>query len=139
MSIASSILSQTSVSYYGEEVNVEAALDDVFKLLGDNLNHMHVFTREICMMLDQDSDYIEGVKKSDQINDNIDGMNDLFRELKSVVKQISVKPENQEEKDLLKAHLAQRKLEKQMEKANMAPRKKAVSSDLTEANLANHK
>lgn len=123
MSTTSSVMSTMSVSVRGEEVILEKALDDVFQELQDNLNHMHCYVREICMGLDQDMDFKTEIEQTDNVNDNIELMSGLFKDLKSILKQISSKPQDDEEKAWLKLHIVERNLEKQMSKASI----KAIS------------
>ena len=108
-----------SISHRGEEVPIEQALDQVFTELIQHQNALHCYVRELCMMQDQDNDYIEGLKKVLKIHDNIDEMSDLFKELKSVCSQVLGKPpkeEKDEAKKIINDHKAERKKLKDAEK-----------------------
>ena len=112
-------MSSMSVSYFGDEMPIEQALDQVFTELIQHQNALHCYVRELCMMQDQDNDYIEGLKKVLKIHDNIDEMSDLFKELKSVCSQVLGKPpkeEKDEAKKIINDHKAERKKLKDAEK-----------------------
>ncbi len=118
MSISSQ-MSSMSVSYCGDEMPIEQALDQVFTELIQHPNHLHCYTRELCMMGEQDNDYMEGLKKVLTIHDNIDEMSDLFKELKSVCSQVLGKPKKEEKeqaKKIIDDHKAERKKLKDAEK-----------------------
>ena len=112
-------MSSMSISHRGEEVPIEQALDQVFTELIQHQNALHCYVRELCMMQDQDNDYIEGLKKVLTIHDNIDEMSDLFKELKSVCSQVLGKPpkeEKDEAKKIIDEHKVARKKLKDAEK-----------------------
>ena len=112
MSVTSSVMSTMSVSINGQEVVLETALDKTFADLQKVLNNLHSDTRECCMVLDQDCDFETMVGKGDEVNDGIDEMSGLFKDLKSIIKQVMLKPEGQEEKKWLKQHRETQKLMK---------------------------
>ena len=87
MSISSQ-MSDMSVSYCGSEVPLADALDQVFTELQGTLNSLHCATRTLAMMPDQDNDYLEELDQVLQISDGVDQMTELFKELKSVAKQV---------------------------------------------------
>ncbi len=114
MSICSA-MSDMSVSYCGSEMPLEQALDECFVSLQDTLNHLHCYVRELGMLPEQDSDYMVGLDKVLQINDGIDDMTDLFKELKSVSKQVIGNPDKsikEEVKKKIETHKANRKADK---------------------------
>ena len=100
-----------SVSYCGSEVDLECAIDDSYKNLQKHLNNSQCSLRQLAMLSEQDQDFEEAVKLYDMIEEDIDGMICLFRELKSVSKQVMGKPPP-EKKDWYRKHNAQRKLDK---------------------------
>ena len=110
MSVASSVMSTMSVSINGQEMMLETALDDTFKQLQSTLNGLHCSTRECCMVLDQDASFEDMVEKGDEISDGIDMMLVIFKELRTIIKQVMLKPETDEEKQWLKTHIEQKKL-----------------------------
>ena len=112
-------MSNMSVSYQGNEIPLHEALDECFTELQGHLNHLHSYTRELAMMPEQDSEYEVELKQVLTIEDCIDEMSELFKELKSVTKQIIGKPPA-EIKDAMKKlvddHKAERKRMKDREK-----------------------
>jgi len=105
-----SCMSSMSVSINGQEIVLESALDDVFKNIQIALNSTHCNTREACMILDQDASFKDMVLKGDEVIDTIDEIGFLFKDLKSIIKQVMLKPQDDEEKTWLKSHINERKL-----------------------------
>lgn len=101
MSVASSSISQMSVSYQGSEVPLEEALDDCFHRLQESLNQTHYDTRALGMLPDQDDDFKAACELQVGIHSYIDDMTALFKELKKVVVQVRGKPANDEERQIL--------------------------------------
>ena len=116
----SSARSSMSVSYCGSEVALEEALDDVFQKLQQHLNDAHCAVRSMSMLeeqsMDEDEDFKDCVKYNDIIQDDTDGMIDLFKDLKSISKQVLGKPPNPDMKAWYANHQTQRKQEAQLEK-----------------------
>ena len=116
----SSARSSMSVSYCGSEVALEEALDDVFQKLQQHLNDAHCAVRSMSMLeeqsMDEDEDFKDCVKYNDIIQDDTDGMIDLFKDLKSISKQVLGKPPNPDMKAWYVNHQTQRKQEAQLEK-----------------------
>ena len=118
MSICSQ-MSNMSVSYCGSEIQLADAIDECFTELQGHLNHLHSYTRELAMMPEQDSEYEVELKQVLIIEDCIDEMSELFKDLKSVTKQIIGKPPKDEKermKKLVDDHRAERKRMKEREK-----------------------
>ncbi len=112
-------MSSMSVSYCGDEMPIEQALDECFTELIQFQNHLHCHVRELCMMAEQDNDYITGLKKVLTIHDTIDQTSDLFKELKSVCSQVLGKPKKEEKdqaKKIIDDHKVARKKLKDAEK-----------------------
>jgi hypothetical protein len=86
-STCSSLLSTMSVSVFGEEIILEQALDSIFKKLQTSLNDCHSQTREMAMDLDRDGDFKISYEHDSKIQEYVDGLAGLFKELKSVSKQ----------------------------------------------------
>ena len=80
-----------SVSYCGDEMPIEQALDECFTELIQFQNHLHCHVRELCMMAEQDNDYITGLKKVLTIHDTIDQTSDLFKCLENLQKKKKTK------------------------------------------------
>lgn len=91
-----------SVSYFGEEVELEVAINKTFDNLQTELNYCQCSTRELAMGVNNDADYEYMVETQQNICDYVDKMVTLFKELKSVVKQTVGKPKTDEEKEWLK-------------------------------------
>lgn len=113
MSVSScaSMMSAMSVNFRGEEVELEKAVDSVFRDLQDNLNGTHCTMRSILQADEQDADYSDVLQMCLEIHTNIDAMNVLFKELQAVLKQVS-KPQDDEEKEMYKAAMAAFKADK---------------------------
>ena len=112
-------MSNMSVSFCGNEIPLADALDECFVELQGHLNHLHSYTRELAMMGDQDNDYEVELKQVLTIDDCIDEMSELFKDLKSVTKQIIGKPPAEIKdamKKLVEDHKAERKRIKEREK-----------------------
>ena len=116
----SSARSSMPVSYCGSEMPLEQALDDVFQKLQQHLNDAHCAVRSMSMLeeqsMDEDEDFKEATKYDDTIQDDVDGMIALFKDLKSISKQVLGKPPNPDMKAWYVNHQAQRKQEAQLEK-----------------------
>ena len=108
-------MSEISVSYCGQEVPLEVAVDSIFKELQTFLNTLQCSLRSLAMLTEQDGNYPEAVQYSDEIEDGIDGMQHLFKDLKDITSQVMVKPETVDEREYLKKHKAERKQKKDEE------------------------
>ena len=113
MSSIGSNFSDLSVSVFGaEDVPIEEALDQVFKSLQESLNNCHCEVRSQTMDLERENeDFKVAYQHQVQIENYIDGFSSLFKELKSVSKQIMPKP-TKEEKVWFQEQQLKRKLEK---------------------------
>ncbi len=112
-------MSNMSVSYCGSEVPLSEALDECFVELQGHLNHLHSYTRTLAMMPDQDHDYEIELRQVLVIEDCINDMSDLFKELTSVTKQIIGNPDKDQKeamKKIVDDHKAERKRLKDREK-----------------------
>ena len=116
MSVTSQALSSITVSCFGEDnINIEEALDKAFTNIQEDINYCHCSTRELVMDLSRDEDFNELLKKRYEIEDYISNLNNLFKELNSIIKQV-VKPLTPEEKTHYKEETLNRKNLKIMEK-----------------------
>ena len=107
-----SAMSAMSVSFQGSEMPLEGALDEVFLQMQEHVNGIHCATREFVGMFDQDDDYLLELGKTLEIHDAIDDIAELFKELKSVLKQCLGKPPAElkaQAKAKVDAHKAARK------------------------------
>ena len=98
------------VSFRGEEIDLEQALDENIRELQRFLNSLQCALRQINMGNEQDLSYADALKESDHVEDCIDDMQYLFQELRDIAHQLCGEPETPEEKAYLKNHKAQRKL-----------------------------
>jgi hypothetical protein len=117
------------VSVFGEEIILEQALDDIFKKLQTSLNDCHSETREMAMNLDREDDFKIFYEHDSKIQEYVDGLAGLFKELKSVSKQVMGKPATEEEKAWLKEQLERKKREAQIAKDNAKREKEAKCHD----------
>ena len=109
-----------SVSYCGSEMPLAKALDDVFQKLQQHLSDAHCAVRSMSMLeeqsIDEDSDFKEATKYDNVIQDDVNGMISLFKDLKSISKQVLGKPPNPDMKAWYAHNQTQRKQEAQLEK-----------------------
>jgi hypothetical protein len=124
-----STMSTMSVSVFGEEIILEQALDDIFKQLQTSLNDCHSETREMAMNLDREDDFKIFYEHDRKIQEFVDGLTVLFKELKSVSKQVMGKPDNEEDKAWLKEQLERKKREAQIAKDDAKRAKEAKCHD----------
>ena len=120
-----STMSTMSVSVFGEEIILEQALDSIFKQLQTSLNDCHSQTREMAMDLDRDDDFKIFYEHDRKIQEYVDSLTVLFKELKSVSKQVLGKPDNEEDKAWLKEQLERKKREAQIAKDDAKRAKEA--------------
>ena len=83
-----SVMSDASISYNGEEMNLDDAIDHIFKELQVHINQTHVEIREICQRgLRGEDDEETIVFLNNMTNHKEEGCR-LFQDLKKVIKQI---------------------------------------------------
>lgn len=134
-----SMLSQVSVGYNGELVNVEQALDSVIRDLQQHLNDLQMRLRNIAMASDQmvgDTGDMEDLKnsviESDQLEDHILEMVSLFTDLKEMAGDLAYLPETAEERAWLKQHKVERKAQLAQKKIDETARRKANRAKIDE-------
>lgn len=99
-----------------EEINIQAAISDVFSNLQTHLNAVQCSLVSLIGSMEKEgSDYKEAVKLVDEIEEGTDSIHELFKELKSITTQIS-KPETADERAYLKQHKADKKAKKAADK-----------------------
>ena len=118
MSSIGSNASSITVSYMGEEKDVNEAIDDCFQKIQENINNTHCTVRQLVLVPEQDADYMTAAQFHIDISNYIDDLGDLFKELKSVSKQILGKPPK-ELKEQYKALVDKNKEERKREKEAM--------------------
>jgi enoyl-[acyl-carrier-protein] reductase (NADH) len=109
-------MSEMSVSVFGEEMQLEVAIDRVFKDIQNAINGSHCQIREMVSDMDRDDDYKVAVEHQTNIDTFVTELGDLFKQLKSVVKQITPKPETDEEKQWLATRKERIKTEQRIAK-----------------------
>jgi hypothetical protein len=86
MSVASN--ASSIVSFRGEEIDVNDALDTLFRDLQEKLNYCHSTVRTLVMSEDRDESYVETAAHVWEIEDYTDLLDELFGELRTVSKEI---------------------------------------------------
>jgi hypothetical protein len=91
----SSISSSTStiISFRGDDgVDLDEALCVLYTEIQQNLNYSQCSIRQLAIVEEQDSDFIEAANIYFELDDYVDTLLDLFSELKMVSKQCLGKP-----------------------------------------------
>ena len=83
-----SAMSDVSISYNGEEMDLDDAVDHIFKELQTHINQTHVEIREICQWYLRGEDYEETKVYFDNMVSHITEGCALFKDLTKVIKQI---------------------------------------------------
>lgn len=119
MSIASSCMSEVSVNWNGEEVDLETAVDETFKLAQTYLNGIHCQIRDLAQVEERNECYMTALDMYLSMEKDINGIAEVFKDLKHCAKQVlgSVPKE-------LKTEVAQRKEQWKAEQAAEKQRKK---------------
>jgi hypothetical protein len=130
MSIASSNMSQISVMFEGKEQDLETVLRESFKGIQQFLNDTEFSVIQMSAMLDQDADYKLMYAHGVEISDNVEGMLEILKELKSLPKQILPKG-SKEEKLWAKQQDSDRKIAKDLKKEQVKMERLALK-DITE-------
>ena len=112
MSVCSQ-MSEMSVSMHGEETNLVEAIDTVFRDLQHHLNSSQCNLRNLAQCNERADEFQVSHRYCVEIDQDVSEMLNLFKDLKSIVKQIKLKPESPEEVEWLKEFELTRKLEKQ--------------------------
>ncbi len=125
-----SMMSNISVSVFGEEMDLEKALDEVFKQLQGYLNDCHSTVRNLAMCEDRNDDQIEILQIWRSLNVSIDEAMILFKELKSISKQVVPKcpPHLKAEVEALKKKWIAEDIQRKQEKKNKIEANKALST-----------
>ena len=108
MSTASSI-----VSFRGDdEVDFDDAVDELFKEIQQNFNSIHSTIRHLAQAEDRNDTFQERCDTHFRIIDYVETVNESFKELDGVSKQVVGKPVGLEEKKYLKDLIEKRKQDK---------------------------
>lgn len=108
MSISSS--GSVFVGFRGDAVPLDEALDETIRNLQKHLNMVQVKLREIAVIAEQDPDFKEEVKLSDDLDDELRDMNWLFSDLRSMAYDLISIPDLPEDKTWFKQHKFDRKV-----------------------------
>ena len=121
------------MSVFGEDdVPLEEALDKVIKELQQTLNYSHCEVRTMAVGLDADQDFKAAYECHSRLEDYANEMVELFRELKSVSRQILPKPTAEEKQWMAKmkaAKKARKKAEREREKEEERKEKEAKKAE----------
>ena len=97
------------VGFKDGAVPLEEALDETIRELQKHLNMVQVRLREIAMLVEQDPDFKEEVKLSDELDDGLRDMNWLFNDLRAMAYDLISIPDEPEDKAWFKQHKIERK------------------------------
>jgi hypothetical protein len=98
-----------NIGFRGGAVPLEQALDETIRDLQKHLNNVQMKLREIAVIIDQDPDFREEVKLSDDLDDNLREMEWLFVDLRSMAYDLISAPDLPEDKAWFKVHKDERK------------------------------
>ena len=86
-SVGSSASTMISFRDGDEEVELETALDELYRDIQQNLNHSQCSVRELARLREED-DFMECIHIDFAIKDYVDILNNLFKELCDISKQV---------------------------------------------------
>ena len=102
-------MEEEKITILGREMTLHEAIDFIYKNLQELLNNCHSGTRHILLLHDDDSGFKKSHELSSDILDFTFDLKMLLTELDKVLKKIAFKPEDNSEKEWLKAFLEDRK------------------------------
>ena len=111
-----SMMSQVSISLNGQEMDLEQGIDETFKELQQNLNFCQTNLRNLAQCEERGDEFQISHDICYRINDNISEMQELFKDLKSIVKQIKLSADTPEEKNWMETYNEEKKREKEEDK-----------------------
>ena len=127
MSVASN-QSEVSVSINGVEIPLDDAINSTFTGIQKHLNESQNNLRMLGTLLERDDlEFKDGVEYSDKIDNDVDEMVALFKNLKKITKQLVGRP-SEEEKEWYRLHIAERKVE-HLKKKNREKEVDAVAEE----------
>jgi hypothetical protein len=130
-STCSSVMSETSVIWNGEETDLETCVDETFKLAQQHMNGIHVQIRELAQVPERNEDYLTALDIYLELEKDINGLADIFKELKKVSKSVLGSPPK-ELKSEVASRMAKWKTEmavaKQRQKEELANKKEEQKS-----------
>ena len=97
-------------------MDLEGAIDETFKELQQNLNFCQTNLRNLAQCEERGDEFQISHDICYRINDNISEMQELFKDLKSIVKQIKLSADTPEEKNWMETYNEEKKREKEEDK-----------------------
>ena len=98
MSIRSN-MSDVSVILNGQEVNIDDAINDTYRDIQGYLNTTQSQLRNLAQVEERSETFFYSHELCSNIDYNIKEILELFKDLKSIVKQVRLKPTTPEEKE----------------------------------------
>ena len=98
MSIRSN-MSDLSVVLNGEEVNIDEAINDTYREIQSHLNATQSQLRNLAQVEERSETFRYSHELCTNIDYNIKEILELFKDLKSIVKQVRLKPTTPEQKE----------------------------------------
>ena len=94
----SSAMSGMSVSIHGEEMPLDQAIEETFKQLQTHLNNTQTNLIQLSMTEDRGEGFKYSYEMQKKVEWSISEMTLLFKDLKSITKQVKLSPTTDEEK-----------------------------------------
>ena len=98
MSVASSSASSVSVYLNCRDIDLETALDETVRGLQQHLNMVQCRLRTLAADSERDNDFEEMIGVADELEEDIDSMQWLFQDLRSMCYEIVGLPDTVDEK-----------------------------------------
>jgi hypothetical protein len=114
MSVSSNC-SGVSINFRGEEVDLSDALDSLFRELQSNLNNSQCSIRSLAMCDERNENFLEAAGYHFQIEDYVETLLSLFKELRQVSKDALGRPPPEYKKEYAEM-VEKRKMEKSFNK-----------------------
>lgn len=87
-----------SISINGQEMTVDTAINDTFREIQSNLNDTQTKLRTLAQIEERSETFQMSHELCTNIDHNLKEITLLFKDLRSIVKQVKLKPETPEEK-----------------------------------------
>lgn len=129
----SSVGSNASVSFRGEDVNYQDAMDQMYRELIGHLNSSQMLMRQVACACEQDLTFEEELKVASAFDDDHREMEFLLDAQRGMMVELISIPETAEDKALLKKWKIDRKLR---EKTLQAAHQEQVKADMAAYKLA---
>jgi hypothetical protein len=115
----------TIISFRGDEMELDEALDALYSEIQQNLNRSQCAVRSLACCEERNDTFIEAVEIYFEIDDHVESLLKMFKELQDVSKQCLGKPPP-EHKDEYKKMCDDRKAKKKKEKDDMKEMEKQM-------------